>query len=605
MILEYLELVERRTGISTARAVGLLRRKLTFKGVVAVLGFMTFTTSLSPTPVEDAGSWALTKAQTADDAVNTHFLNTESVARWTRDVLDAYRMIKLTKSAYQAVANFNLAANINVVDLMPMINLPNEGLFGADDPNGPQNTSQTLSNGNKLNSSLALRFTSTQGGFASTFSNWGKFKPNLKINLSQIASQLSNIDFDAAEVTQLTAPDGHPIAQTYKVLDPAERLGKITSVYNNVVTETLNWTGYFEKKREAQDSLNAQLGSIVNNYNNELQYRRNLLRKEETLEQSLQQAEDDAFSFSDLNPSSAQSNSEKWAFRRQRFEKEAAANQAALNTLVAEKANELNSVMTAVEAVRKTNQFMQESTTNAVMIDNARAAVVDANKKYDSQKAEILRSAGVYYRNDDDLSGMQIEPGTWMQLQALENERKKAVDLIINGLSTNMARAEQLRKLQSSVSEVDDKLVDPIAKGIVTNSKSGLDSFVADLGQAMTMAKNARYKADQAILQAEVEAQIQAQNQARNAIANLDGIMDQYFSTFVYMKTRNGGTALTSGGLPVYLVAKALKTYAGALKATFGRANLADVMLNEEEDAQKQAADSYKAYLDSVMDTAL
>jgi hypothetical protein len=174
--------------------------------------------------------------------------------RWLSDMVQIYRNVKLARGIYESVATFDLAANVNIVDLVPDIPLPEGYLFGG--PSSGFSSEQSKDGGKDRFPSL--RLTQRTGGASATFTNWPKFAPKLKINASDLAHQLANLDFDLSATVQYKDASGLPLGAAIAERDPKLRAGKLIAFYQDALEKLNNWPAQKIAQRDAVAQAQAE-----------------------------------------------------------------------------------------------------------------------------------------------------------------------------------------------------------------------------------------------------------------------------------------------------------------------------------------------------------
>jgi hypothetical protein len=159
---------------------------------------------------------------------------------------------------YQSLATFDLAQNLNIIDVLPTVPLQEGFVFGGPS-NGFGAVASASGNGEATLSMPALQFQSRKGGALSTFSDWGQFKPNLNINPQNLEEQLANIDFDCVQMTQRVDAQGNVIAEAIKTGDPQAAYGKVFGWFNSLMQSINNWSEQGLEQQQATAALNQRI----------------------------------------------------------------------------------------------------------------------------------------------------------------------------------------------------------------------------------------------------------------------------------------------------------------------------------------------------------
>lgn len=189
-------------------------------------------------------------AQGIRDRVAQLWKEGQDQARWVTDLVESYRAVKMARASYESLATFDLSQNVNVVDLVPQIDLPAGEYFGADD--APHQDA----NGNDHYVSLRFKLNPV-GGISQTlnFSTLSKFQPKLRINVDQLSQQLANLDFDALQMVQYRGPNGEMRGTPINVgKSVAARFG----LWDKVLGEANDWAGQAVKEQQTYQDLQQQ-----------------------------------------------------------------------------------------------------------------------------------------------------------------------------------------------------------------------------------------------------------------------------------------------------------------------------------------------------------
>ncbi|WLT33346.1 hypothetical protein [Geothrix sp. PMB-07] len=489
--------------------------------------------------------------------------------------------------------------NINVVDILPVVPLPDGFLYG-DSEQVPQTFRYTDGNGQeqegKVQRSLALRFTSKQGGVASTFQDWAKFKPNLKIDLSQIANQLSNIDFDAAEMTQFVDGTGHPLAEAYRALGPAERLGKITTFYNGLLSEVQNWKYTFQQERAAQALLDHDAQAMLQDYEGSV-----LLCRKELRREAERQLQDRQMTYDQLKlePPPGNPMAEFWQAKQQSFERDVNRRRIFLEGITQKKRTQLDQLMLAFNALKAGHSGTQSAMEALKILESAQAAMSSAEQNFQKQRQDLLTRYGMEFKKGGDfeeLQSIQMNDQAWKQYQAMRDARDTAVNKARADMDGAIARITYLKGIEGA-GKAFDALQEDLGKNLLNHY---LDADGMNLSGSLAQIRGIQNNMTQAIAKIDADEQRDAMTISRGAIDKLDSVVDKYLNTFVWTEDKNGNSHLTRGGLPVYLVTRVLGTYFQAMKRAFGSSNVADIMMPDDTDARKKADQEYRAFLNSM-----
>lgn len=607
-VLEHLEMTERRMGISTAwlgrplRVVGRTMRKR------AVVVFSIFLASgvVSPSQmavvdaVNNQTQKLLAELKKQEDHLSQLWKEGKDNARFLTDLLQVYRTIKLAKAQYEAIANFNLMSNINVVDILPIVPLADGFMYGDQDKTPPQTYTYTDENGQQqtgtVQKSLALRFTYKQGGVASTFQDWSKFKPNLKIDLSQIANQLSNIDFDAAEATQFVDATGHPLAEAYRALGPAERMGKITTFYNGMLSTIQNWQYTLQQERDAKAAMNQDAMAIFSNFETSTDLVRRQMQQEEERQRTERQLEYDALG---LDPPETDTTAEFWATKRKQFERETARRRAFLDGMVADRRNRLDQMYQAFKLLKAAHGGTQTAMEALRTIESAQADQSAAEQNFQAGRQKLLQDYAMAYRTGDsfeEIKSLQMNDQAWKQYVALKESRDTAVNEARARMEGALARIKELEGIENA-GKAFDGLQDDLGRNLLTRY---IDGDGVGLSTSLRRIKDVKAQMDSDLAKIRADETRDAMAISKGAIEKLDTVVDKYMNTYVFTTDKSGNSRISGGGLPAYIVTKTFETYAKAIKRAFGSSNVADIMMPDDADARAKADADYQAFLKSM-----
>lgn len=609
------EMTERKLGFSSAPMVGAVVRVVRWPfrvlstngrrraaGTVALV-LASGVVSPSQMAVVDAAhiqtSKLLAELKKQEDQLSQLWKEGKDNGRFLTDLLQVYRTIKLAKSQYEAVANFNLMSNINVVDILPIVPLPDGFIYG-DSEQPAQTFRYTDENGQeqegKVERSLALRFTSKQGGAASTFQDWGKFKPNLKIDLSQIANQLSNIDFDAAEMTQFVDGTGHPLASAYRALGPTERLGKITSFYNGMLTELQNWKFTFQQEKAAQAMLDHDSQAMLQDFEQSIALNRQQLRRE-----AERQLQDRQLTYARLNmdPPPGNPTAEFWQQKQQSFERDVTRRRIFLDGITQKKRLQLDQLMLAFNALKASHSGTQTAMEALKTVEAAQASMSSAEQNFQKQRQDLLAKYGMQFKsgvNFEETPSLQMNDQAWKQYQAMKDSRDTAVNKAKADMEGALARISQLKGIEDA-GKAFDSLQEDLGKNLLNHY---LSADGMNLSGSLSQIRGIQNDMNTTIAKIDEDERRDAVAISKGAIEKLDTVVDKYMNTYVWTEDKNGNSHLSRGGLPVYIVTRALGTYFQAFKRAFGASNVADIMMPDDSDTRKKADQEYRAFLNSM-----
>lgn len=188
-------------------------------------------------------------AQGIRDRIAQLWKENQDNARWVTDIISAYRSVKMARSAFESLATFDLAQNVNVIDLLPQIDLVPGNYFG-----GPEDGFETNGSESKW---VSLRFKmNPSGGIARTLnlSTLPKFKPKLRISVDQLASQLANLDFDAIQMVQYRDPNGN----VGEPIDVGKAVAARLALWDELLKSVNDWVGHQRKEEQALQALRTQ-----------------------------------------------------------------------------------------------------------------------------------------------------------------------------------------------------------------------------------------------------------------------------------------------------------------------------------------------------------
>lgn len=606
-ILEHLEMVERRLGISTAwlgRPVLVTARTLRKRAVVVFSIFLASgVVSPSQMAVLDAANLQtnklLAELRKQEDHIRDLWKEGKDNARFLTDLLQVYRTIKLAKSQYEAIANFNLMSNVNVVDILPIVPLSNGFMYGDQDNTPPQTYTYIDENGNQrrgtAEKSLALRFTYKQGGFASTFQDWSKFKPNLKIDLSQIANQLANIDFDAAEMTQFVDATGHPLAEAYRALGPAERMGKITSFYNGMLATVQNWQYTIQQERDAKAAMNQDAMAVFASFETSTDLLRRQMQQEEERQRTERKLEYDSLG---LEPPATDTSAEFWANKRKIFERGTSRRRAFLDGMVADRKLRLDQMFKAFKTLKAAHSGTQTAMESLRVIESAQAEQSAAEQTFQKSRQQLLKDYALEFKggNFEDTASLQMNDQAWKQYLAHKESRDTAVNHARSAMDGALARIKGLEEIENSGKAFDD-LQDDLGKNLLTRY---IDGDGIGLSSSLRRIHDIKAQMGRELAEIRADETRDAQAISQGAIDKLDAVVDKYMSTYVFNIGKNGNSRISGGGLPAYIVTKTIETYAKAIKRAFGASNVADIMMPDDADARAKADADYQAFLKSM-----
>lgn len=207
------------------------------------------------TPVADSMNLANNiyqfSAQGIRDRIAQLWKESQDQARWVTDLVQSYRNIRMAKSAYESIATFDLAQNVNLIDLIPQIDLAEGQYFGGEENGFSERggNSQYVSLRFKLNPS---------GGIAKTlnFSNLAKFRPKLRVDVDQLASQLANLDFDAVQMIQYRGPNGEPKGTPINV---GRAVSARLALWDDILKSANDYLGQRQREQDSYSALQEQI----------------------------------------------------------------------------------------------------------------------------------------------------------------------------------------------------------------------------------------------------------------------------------------------------------------------------------------------------------
>lgn len=209
----------------------------------------------SGTPVADSMNLANNiyqfSAQGIRERIGQLWMDSQAQARWITDLVQSYRALRMAKSAYESLATFDLAQNVNLIDLIPQIDLVEGKYFGGEENGFSEH------DGNSQYVSLRFKM-NPSGGIAKTldFSNLSKFRPKLRVNVDQLASQLANLDFDAIQMIQYRGPSGELKGSPIVV---ANAVSARLALWDNILKSANDYLGQRQHERDSYDALQEQI----------------------------------------------------------------------------------------------------------------------------------------------------------------------------------------------------------------------------------------------------------------------------------------------------------------------------------------------------------
>lgn len=496
-------------------------------------------------------------------------------ARWVTDLVETYRAIKMARASYESLATFDLSQNVNVVDLLPQIDLPAGEYFGAGD------TPWQDSNGNDHYVSLRFKLNPV-GGISQTldFSTLSKFQPKLRVNVDQLAQQLANLDFDALQMVQYRGPNGEMKGTPINVgKSVAERLG----LWDNLLKGVNDWVGQKVKEQDTYNALQDQIALDARNFDLAAQDLKARADKEDAALQARLAGKDVP---ADLPSTYAMVYSPRIQLARQILAAQEASNKQQLDTLWSQ-----------LTAIKKMEEKRQAAVQGDAQVTEVLAQAAKIQQDMQTGFVKILDKYKVQRQDQGEKVGGGLLPSVSLTSADLENMKlpPQARDEVNRMMAAGMQALQVLQlKLQGQKYMADHLgTIDGVSKDLTDATNQLATAFQTRSSTELQNLNNTLKNLDRVRLDLwnAQEAQNRADDAARaqQVWNNFSDANQKYFG---YMLTNKPMSAAS-------LVENLVKNYMSLVKTfTTGR-SLGDVMGPNSNSAQndfQKEADLYNSF---------